>query len=79
MKAKSLFTGVIVLAVFSLSGCSTLEHMLPPTPQEVAAQQLAKQKQQQAKCNHADVLLSDLKKPVSKRTYSLKPGVVCHD
>ena len=77
MKTKSLIISIsVALTIFLLTGCSTL---FPPTPQELAKQKATKQRLQQAQCNHADVLLADLTKPLNKRNYSLKPGVACHD
>ncbi len=68
-----------LIAIVSLSGCSTLEKILPPTKREIAQRKAAHRLALKRECNDTDVLLSDLTKPVKHRTYSLRPGVVCHD
>ena len=80
IKIKSiLMISIGLIAIVSLSGCSTLEKILPPTKREIAQRKATHRLVLKRECNDADVLLSDLTKPVKHRTYSLRPGVVCHD
>lgn len=58
--------------MMSLGGCVTLNKTVHPTRQE-----LAQRRAIQTKCDKADYLLANLKKPLDKRAYSLKPGVSC--
>jgi len=77
-KLLIMVIGVVWIAL-SLGGCSALQSSFPPSPVLIAQQKVKKQNALQSQCNNADVLLSDLTKPESKRVYSLQPRVVCND
>lgn len=73
---------MVTVLTISLSGCGDVNALFPLTPQQLAQQKAIAKHHQADKlkkaCNNANVLLSDLSKPVSDPVYSLSPGVVCY-
>ena len=79
---KLVATFVVAVLAVSLSGCADINGLFPLTPQQIAQKEKEKRLQKEQKlrqaCNNADVLLSELNKPVRHPIYSLSPGVVCN-